>query len=104
MAGQYLDQLHAFFEQTASRTNALMLGIDPIRYAKFVGSTPSLVWTLAGTYQAQIWRSYAEMKLEEYEELATFLIDYALRVQNAYIPDVIGNARKQIAVAAQGAS
>lgn len=103
-AGQYLDQLHTFFEQTASRTNALMLGIDPIRYTKFVGSTPSLVWTFAGTYQAQIWRSYAEMKIEEYEELATFLIDYALRVQNAYIPDVIGNARKQIAVAAQGAS
>src|ERR1700722_20389152 len=33
-------------------------GIDPVRYAHFAQATPTLLWTMAGTYQVQLLRTY----------------------------------------------
>ena len=83
--GPYLDQLHTFLAQVAARTNAIALGIDPIRYAHFMRSTPTLLWSMAGTYQAQLWEAYDQLTLDDYENLSLFLIEYALRAEEAYI-------------------
>ncbi|MGD0347385.1 MAG: hypothetical protein ABSA85_11550 [Terracidiphilus sp.] len=87
--GRYLDQLHSFLAINASVTNALMLGIDPYRYSDFVRSGPVLQWSVAGTYTVQFWKSYENVSLERFDELIAFLIDYALKVSEAYIPKII---------------
>jgi hypothetical protein len=87
---RHLDHVHAFMQQTATRVNAIMLGVDPIRYTHFVTSTPSLLWNFNGTaYQAQIWGSYDRMTLAMYDEFLLFLIEYAMRVSEAYVPTVV---------------
>jgi hypothetical protein len=63
--GPYLDQLHTFLAQVAARTNAIALGIDPIRYAHFMRSTPTLLWSMAGTFQAQLWGAYDQLTLDD---------------------------------------
>ena len=40
----YLKQLHAFLEQSANATNALILGVDPVRYSEFLQTGPTLQW------------------------------------------------------------
>ncbi len=91
VVGPYLNQLHTFLAQVASKTNAIALGIDPIRYAYFVRSTPTLLWTMAGTYQAQLWGTYDQVTLDDYEELSLFLIEYALPAEEAYVTDPQSN-------------
>ena len=86
---RYLNQLHSFLQSSASITNALLLGIDPIRYSDFAQTGPALQWTMAGTYTVQFWRSYENVSLERFDELIAFLIDYALKVSEAYIPKII---------------
>jgi hypothetical protein len=49
--GTYMNQLHSFLEQCASRTNATMLGIDPIRYAFSL----EMVRALNGAWLALTW-------------------------------------------------
>jgi hypothetical protein len=83
--GPYLDQLHTFLAQIAAKTNAIALGVDPIRYAHFVRSTPTLLWSMAGTHQAQLWGTYDQLTLDDYEELSLFLIEYALRAEESYV-------------------
>jgi hypothetical protein len=83
--GPYLDQLHEFLDEVAGTTNAIMLGIDPVRYAHFVRSTPTLQWSMAGTYQALLWGPYDQMSLSAYDELALFLVEYALRADESYV-------------------
>jgi hypothetical protein len=83
--GTYLTQLHSFLDQCASRTNALMLGVDPIRYADFLGTGPAVLWSTTGKPSVQHWRTYEEVDLERFDELVSFLIDYALKVGGSYI-------------------
>jgi hypothetical protein len=85
----YLNQLHSFLENSASITNALMVGIDPVRYANFVNTGPIVQWSFAGTHTAVLNRSYNDFALEAFDELISFLIDYALKVSEAYIPNAI---------------
>jgi hypothetical protein len=87
--GEYLSQLHSFLDQCAGRTNALMFGIDPIRYINFVRHGPGVVWISNGKPQVQHWSTYESVTLERFEELLSFLIDYALKVSEAYIPVVM---------------
>jgi hypothetical protein len=84
--GKNLEQIHSFLAACASRTNALMFGIDPIRYANFVRQGPGVVWASNGSHQAQHWSTYEDVTTEMFEELVSFLIDYGLRVNGAYIP------------------
>lgn len=85
----YSNQLHSFLQSTASVTNALMLGIDPYRYTDFVRSVPTLQWTMAGTFTALFSKSYEAVSVERFDELTGFLIDYSLKVSEAYVPRVI---------------
>jgi len=85
----YLNKLHSFLESTASVTNALMLGIDPYRYSDFVRSVPTLQWTMADTYTAMFSKTYENVSVERFDELAAFLIDYSLKVSEAYLPKFI---------------
>jgi len=87
--GQYLDSLHSFLEQCAIRTNANLLGIDPFRYTRFMRMTPSLQWSMAGTYQAQLRGTYDEVTKDIYDEFIDFLVDYSLKVSEVYIPKTI---------------
>jgi hypothetical protein len=81
----YFRQLHTFLQQTATITNALMFGIDPIRYLDFIQMGPSLQWAMNGKYQAQLFRSYNKMTQRKVDDLVSFLIDYALKISGAYI-------------------
>jgi hypothetical protein len=89
--GTYLNQIHSFLDQCASRTNALMFGIDPIRYANFVRSGPGVAWAMTGTPYVSHWSKYDEVTSERFDELVSFLIDYALKVSEAYIPLAVRN-------------
>lgn len=84
--GNYLGQVHSFLDQCASRTNALMFGIDPVRYANFVRTGPDVQWSMAGTPIVTHWGTYEEVSLDKFEDLISFLIDYALKVSVVYIP------------------
>jgi hypothetical protein len=84
--GSYMKELHSFLEQCASRTNAVMFGIDPIRYANFIGNGPGIQWSMAGAPYVNHWSSYHNVTVESFDELILFLVDYALRVSEAYIP------------------
>ena len=56
--GTYLNQLHSFLSQTAFRMNAIMLGIDPIRYAFFARNTPQVIWSFSGQSQVILTSTY----------------------------------------------
>ncbi len=83
---QYLNQLHSFLEQSAARMNAAMLSVDPIRYAVFLRSTPTVQWIMSGKYSVIMMRSYDDVPEEHFAESLDFLIDYALKAEEAYIP------------------
>jgi hypothetical protein len=89
--GNYLDQRHSFLEQCASRTNAIMFGIDPIRYARFTASGPGVQWSMTGIPYVNHWSTYQEVSLKNFDEFVSLLIDYALKVSEAYIPLTIRN-------------
>jgi hypothetical protein len=84
---QYLSQLHAFLGETASRMNAVMLGIDPVRHAAFMRSTPNVTWSMAGTYTVVMMWSYDNVSDADFMELLDFIVDYAVKASEAYIPD-----------------
>lgn len=90
--GRYLQQLHEFLNQCASRTNALMFGIDPIRYTRFMSLGPSVQWTYSGAPIVQAWSDYQDLSVEEFEGQISFLIDYALKASESYVPSVVRNA------------
>lgn len=83
---EYLNQLHAFLDQSAIRTNALMYGVDPIRYTNFLKTGPGVQWSLTGVPYVSHWGTYDAVSSEQFDELIAFLIDYALKVSEAYIP------------------
>ncbi len=83
--GAYLTELHSFLGQCASRTNALMFGIDPQGYADFVRTGPSVVWSFTGKPSVQHRGIYDEITIERFDELISFLIDYAIKVTDSYI-------------------
>ncbi len=82
----YLGQLHSFLDQCASRTNALMFGVDPIRYLHFAKNGPSVVWSMTGKPFVTHVSTYANVSLEQFDELISFLIDYSLKIMEAYLP------------------
>jgi hypothetical protein len=93
--GTCLKGLQSFLENSASITNSMMFGIDPLRYSDFVQTVPTLQWNMAGTYTVLLSQDYSDVSLERFDNLISFLIDYALKVSEAYVPDV---ARKRRSV------
>lgn len=92
---QYLNQLHSFMDQCASWVNSAMLGVDPVRYAMFVRSTPTLQWSVSGKYTAIMTRSYDNASQSEFSDLVNFLIEYAVKANDAYIPVVTTPVKEQ---------
>jgi hypothetical protein len=84
--GSYLKQLHSFLKRTETVTNALMFGVDPIRYTEFVQTGPTLQWTFTGKHTAYWNATFDHISMKRFEALTMFLIDYALKVSDAYIP------------------
>lgn len=82
--GQYLDQLHSFLGESALRTNAIMLGVDPVRYASFARNTPNIVWSASGIPTTILLSTYEAVSERDFTEMIDFLIDYALKVSEAY--------------------
>jgi len=89
---QYLNQLHAFLDQTASRMNAVMLSVDPVGYATLLRSTPSVQWSMSGKHTVVMTGTYDNVSSEHFDNLLDFLIDYALKAEEAYIPVATGPA------------
>jgi hypothetical protein len=81
--GGYLDEVHSFLRESALRTNAVMLGIDPVRYASFVRNTPNVQWSASGKPTVIHTSSYGSVSEQDFTEMIDFLIDYALRVSEA---------------------
>lgn len=82
----YLQSIHSFMDASARITNALILGIDPLRYADFLNVGPALQWTMAGSYTAVFSRSYAAMTIETFDSLISFLVEYALKTSEVAKP------------------
>jgi hypothetical protein len=79
---QYLGSIHSFMKQCALRTNALMIGVDPIRYASFVRNTPGISWNAFGQPTQTIMHiSYDAVSETDFNEMVDFIIDYALKSQ-----------------------
>ena len=76
-------------ESSATATNALMLGVDPLQYANFVAIGPNVQWTFAGTPSVALWRTYEDFTIEKFDDLISFLIDYALKVSEVYVPKTL---------------
>jgi hypothetical protein len=82
----YLGSLHDFLEQCASRTNALMLGVDAVGYANFLNYGPAVQWAKSGSPIVQHRSTYNEVSSEHFEGLISFLIDYGIKASGAYVP------------------
>jgi hypothetical protein len=78
--GKYLDELHPFLRESALRTNAVMLGVDPVRYASFARNTPHIQWSVSGKPSVIHSSSYGAVSEHDFTEMINFLIDYALKV------------------------
>jgi hypothetical protein len=89
----YLGQLHKFLQTSATITNVLMLGVDPVRYFDFNHSVPSIQRTMGKTYTIFYRLDYAICSEERFEELMGFVIDYALKVSDLYSPEKTGTAQ-----------
>ena len=85
-----MDQLHSFLNQSAFRTNAIMLGIDPTRYAFFARNTSQVSWSFSGQPQVVHSGTYEAVSEQTFTEMVTFLIDYAMRVSEVYVPKAVG--------------
>jgi hypothetical protein len=81
--GEYLDEVHSFLRESALRTNALLLGVDPVRYAFFDRNTPNVQWSPSGKSHVIDSSSYRAVSEHDFTEMIDFLIDYALRVSEA---------------------
>jgi hypothetical protein len=62
-----------------------MVGVDPVRYAMFVRSTPTLQWSVSGKHTTIMTRSHDNVSQGEFSDLVDFLIDYAVKANDAYI-------------------
>jgi len=47
---------------------------------------PAVQWSITGVPYVSHWSTYDGVSLEQFDELIAFLIDYALKVSEAYIP------------------
>lgn len=83
---RYLEQLHSFLAGSATLTNALTFGYDPFEYRAFKGIMPSVLVSMGGTYQSQIWLNYDDMSQEQFDVLVSYLINHAIRLGEAYQP------------------
>jgi hypothetical protein len=79
--GQYLDQLHTFLDASALRANAVMVGVDPVRYASLVRNTPTILWNPFGhPPQVILTSTYESVSESDFNDMVDLLIDYAVKL------------------------
>ncbi|MDR3715109.1 MAG: hypothetical protein P4L51_20030 [Puia sp.] len=88
---RYLDQLHKFLQISATITNILMLGVDPVRYFDFNHSVPLIQRTMGKTYTIIYRLDYSNCSEDRFEELMGFVIDYSIKVSDLYSPETTGS-------------
>lgn len=83
-----LRQVVGAYEKTIAQTvrtvNMLTLGIDPVKYAFFSRVSPAISWSMAGTYQAQLWHRYDNISTEVFETCFDFVVEVAMRVSEVF--------------------
>lgn len=82
---QYLGQLHSFLDQTAARLNASMLDVDPLEYARLLRNTPNVQWSVSGKPTIVMTSTYSHVSDDDFARFVNFLIDYALKAEEAYV-------------------
>lgn len=87
---EYLRQLHSFLEESAKTTNAMLLKIDRLLYARYLEEGPYIQWTMDGRPHVHSRDDYQGLTREEYERWKSFVIDYAFKAIDAYIPYMRG--------------
>jgi hypothetical protein len=99
---RYLQQVHSFLEGSAAITNAQTFGYNPFDYQAFKGVLPTVLVSLGGAYQAQLWHTYDDLSKDDFDVLVAFLVDLSLKIGEAYQPvrpsiedsDVIGVSQR----------
>lgn len=81
----YLNQLHVFFDQMASRMNAAMLDINPLDYAALLQNTPTVQFSMSGKATVIMTSTYDHVSNDDFARLLNFLIEYSLKAEEAYI-------------------
>jgi hypothetical protein len=81
--GKYLNELDSFLRESALQTNAVMLGVDPVRYASFLRNTPIVQWSVSGKPTVIHSSTYAAVSEGDFTDMINFLIEYALKVSEA---------------------
>ena len=85
---KYLQQIHSFLEQSAKTTNAMLLRIDRLQYAAYLREGPYIQWTMDGRPHVHYRDDYRNLTREAYENWKAFVIDYAFKAVDVYIPYV----------------
>ena len=85
---KYLEQLYSFLEESAKTTNAMLLKIDRLQYAAYLQQGPYIQWTMDGKPHVHCRDDYRSLTREIYEKWKAFVIDYAFKAVDAYIPNV----------------
>jgi hypothetical protein len=80
----YLRDLDSFLKTSALRSNAEMFGFDPDRYAFFIKNTPNIQWSVSGKQTVMHLSRYSAVSERDFADMIDFLIDYALKVSEAY--------------------
>jgi len=85
--GNYLTGLHDFLAQCATKINGLVLGVDPVKHSDFMKAGPGIQWSMTGKPYVSHWsETYDHVTLERFEGFIDFLVDYALKASDVYIP------------------
>ncbi|UWZ83617.1 hypothetical protein [Occallatibacter riparius] len=93
---RYLADLHAFLDQCASKINAMTIGIDPVKYAEFMKAGPGVLWSMTGQPFVSHWSvTYDHVTEERFSSFIDFLVDYALKASDVYIPRPLRSALSQ---------
>jgi hypothetical protein len=83
---RYLKELDDFLRDSALVINAVMLGVNPARYSSFLQNTPNIMRFVSGKINIFHKGSYEGLSEGDFNELIDFLIDYALKASEAYLP------------------
>jgi hypothetical protein len=85
---KYFRQLHSFLDECATTTNAMLLKTDRLQYAAYSKEGPYIQWTMDGRPHVHYRDDYQSLTREDYEKWKAFVIDYAFKAVDAYVPYV----------------
>lgn len=92
----YLKALTQCLRVNVTMTNIIALGMDPVRYYDFHQATPSIMYSAGSEYHISYSIEYTDCTQERFEELMSFVIEYALRINERYAPQATGKPQPAI--------